>query len=175
MVAFRGRLPARCFIGRNALFFRADAQRISLCSATLHLKRNPMNKRRSVRIVILVMLSTTVLTPKSVFGRAVRPREEFGTIQSIDIGTRRLTVNPAGEAKPLTLIWNSQTRFLQDWGFTNVERLKQGTQVTVYYRSPFFGERFATKIVWTTSAPLSGAKEQTYRAVVPRGKNPFAK
>jgi hypothetical protein len=116
------------------------------------------------------MLGATVFATKSVFGITVRPREEFGTIQSIDIGTRRLTVNPAREAKPLTLIWNSQTRFLQDWRFTTVEQLKQGTRVTVYYHSPFFGDRFATKIVWVTSAPLARAEEQPHRAIVRRGK-----
>lgn len=118
-----------------------------------------MNLRRPVRILILVMLSATVFATQSVFGITVRAREEFGTIQAINIGTRRLTINPARDAKPLTLVWNSQTRFLQDWRFTTVERLKQGTQVTVYYHSPFFGDRFATKIVWRTSAPLAGVKE----------------
>ena len=134
-----------------------------------------MNKRRSVRILILVMLSATIFAAKSVFGITVMPREEFGTIQSIEIGTHRLTVIPARAAKPLTLIWNSQTRFLQDWRFTNVERLKQGTRVTVYYHSPFFGDRFATKIIWTTSAPLAGVKEQTHCALGRRGKKAFTK
>jgi hypothetical protein len=121
------------------------------------------------------MLVTAVLATQSVFGRAVRSREEFGTIQSIDIGTRRLTVNPTRGTKPLTLIWNSQTWFLRDWRFTNVERLKQGTRVTVYYRSPFFGDRFATKIVWATIAPLAGVKEQTHCAIDRRGKKAFTK
>jgi hypothetical protein len=135
-----------------------------------------MNKRRSVRILILVMLVAAVLATQSVFGITVLAREEFGTIETINIGTRRLTINPAREAKPLTLVWNSQTRFLQDWRFTTVERLKQGTQITVYYHSPFFGDRFATKIVWATSASPAGAKEQPpHRPIVRHGKKAFTK
>lgn len=126
--------------------------------------------RRSFRILILAMLSSMALPTPGAFGITVRAREKFGTIQSIDFQTRRLTINPVRDAQPLTLIWNSQTRFLQDWHFTTVERLKRGTQVTVYYHSPFFGDRFATKVLWATGTPLSKTNKQRQRVAIRSAK-----
>jgi hypothetical protein len=110
------------------------------------------------------MIAAIVFRAASVFAITVRAREEFGTIQSIDFQTRRLTVNPARDVKPLTLVWNSSTQFLQDSHFTTIERLKPGMQITVYYHSPFFGDRFATKISWATSVPVAESNARHHRA-----------
>ena len=120
--------------------------------------------RQSIRILSTIMIAAIVFRAASVFGITVRAREEFGTIQSIDFQTRRLTVNPARDVKPLTLVWNSWTQFLQDSHVTTVERLKRGMQITVYYHSPFFGDRFATKISWATSVPIAEGNARPHRA-----------
>ena len=94
--------------------------------------------------IILVVMFAPVPTS---FGISLRSREESGTIQTIDLRTRRLAIKGGRDAKKLALVWRSSTWFIEDSRFTTVDRLKRGMQVTVYYRSPFFGERYATKIL----------------------------
>ena len=103
-------------------------------------------RRVFVAIIVLTML---VQIPRS-FGRPVRAREQFGTIQEVDVRTRRLTIDVGRDREPLALVWNSSTWFVEGIHFTSVERLKRGMQVIVYYHSPFFGDRYATKIVVRT-------------------------
>ena len=70
-----------------------------------------------------------------------------GTIVSIDQDARILRLNRDGEAEALTLVWNSQTRFIEGMRLVNATELTKGARVTVWYHTPFFGKRFATKIV----------------------------
>jgi hypothetical protein len=114
----------------------------------------------------MMFVAVVFLTTTSAFGITVQPREEFGTIQSIDFQTRRLVIALARDAKPLTLVWDSWTRFIQDSHFTTVEHLKRGMQITVYYHSPIFGDRFATKILWATTDRLRETKTQHHRTAV---------
>lgn len=103
-------------------------------------------RRVFVAIIVLTMLAQI---PRS-FGRPVRAREQFGTIQEVDVRTRRLTIDVGRDSEPLALVWNSSTWFVEGIHFTSVERLKRGMQVVVYYHSPFFGDRYATKILVRT-------------------------
>ena len=58
-----------------------------------------------------------------------------------------LRIQREGEAVPLTLVWNSQTRFIEGTRSVTAAEVTKGTAVTVSYHTPFFGKRFATKIV----------------------------
>ena len=66
---------------------------------------------------------------------------------SIDQDARILRLNRDGEAEALTLVWNSQTRFIEGMRLVNATELTKGARVTVWYHTPFFGKRFTTKIV----------------------------
>ncbi len=80
-------------------------------------------------------------------GRILRVQCCSGTIETIDRDARILRIQRQGEAVPLTLVWNSQTRFVEGTRFVTAAALTKGTPVTVWYHTPFFGKRFATKIV----------------------------
>lgn len=103
--------------------------------------------RGSTGILMVIMLVTIFAQVPTSFGISLRSREEFGTIQAIDLRTRRLAIKVERDAKQLALVWGSSTSFIEGSHFTTVDRLQRGMQVTVYYRSPFFGERYATKIL----------------------------
>lgn len=70
-----------------------------------------------------------------------------GTIKTIDEDARVIVIQRPGESVPLTLKWNNKTKFLENNDFVTPATLKNGALVTVWYRTPFFGKRFATKIV----------------------------
>jgi len=65
----------------------------------------------------------------------------------IDQDARILRIRRDGEATLLTLVWNSRTKCVEGTRIVTAAELTKGTQVTLWYRTPFFGERFATKIV----------------------------
>ena len=69
-------------------------------------------------------------------------------MQSIERDSRTMTLQCGKDAKALELMWTKQTTFLQDGKFADVAPLKPNQAVVVYYRSPFFGKKFATKVVW---------------------------
>ena len=97
-------------------------------------------------------------------GRNLRDKGCCGNIEMIDQDARILRIQRDGEAVPLTLVWNSQTRFIEGTGFVTAAALTKGARVTVSYHTPFFGKRFATKIVIERSAvrtphsPMPGTK-----------------
>ena len=86
------------------------------------------------------------------FARPPQPRVQRGVIEMIDRDARILRIQRDGEAVPLTIVWNKLTRFVEGSRFVSAAELKKGTPVTIWYRTPFFGERFATKIVIERSA-----------------------
>ena len=85
-------------------------------------------------------------------GKDARDQGCCGTIEAIDQDARILRLRRDGEAVPLTLVWNSQTRFVEGTRFVTAAELTKGARVTVWYHTPFFGKRFATKIVIERSA-----------------------
>ena len=88
------------------------------------------------------------LAPLESQARPPRARERQCVIQTIERDSRTMTLQYGKDAKALELVWTKQTRFLQDGKFTDVAPLKTGQAVTVYYRSPFLGKKFAAKVVW---------------------------
>jgi hypothetical protein len=44
--------------------------------------------------------------------------------------------------------WKRTTRFIHNRQFTSVAALPQGTPVVVFYRTPFFGKPYVTKVIW---------------------------
>jgi hypothetical protein len=49
--------------------------------------------------------------------------------------------------------WNVSTwPVIHNWHFAPADELKDGTRAVVYYRTPFFGKPFVTKVVWVNGA-----------------------
>ena len=79
--------------------------------------------------------------------RSRRDERCCGTIGTIDQNARMLRIQREGEAVPLTLVWNSQTRFIEGTRSVTAAEVTKGAAVTVWYHTPFFGKRFAAKVV----------------------------
>ena len=86
------------------------------------------------------------------FAHTTRSRPVEATIESINLENRTLTIAPAKGKGPSELVLTKQTKFLHNWKFASPSELKTGTRAVVYYRSPFFGKPFVTKIVWVNGA-----------------------
>ena len=72
--------------------------------------------------------------------RTRRDQRCCGTIGTIDQNARMLRIQREGEAVPLTLVWNSQTRFIEGTRSVTAAEVTKGTAVTVSYHTPFFGK-----------------------------------
>ncbi len=96
-----------------------------------------------------LLLAGALLNPSNAGARPPRARELCGVIQAIDLQTRSLTIQSPKRDQPATFAVKSDTRFIKDWKFAEAAALKEGLRACVYYRSPFFGQPFVTKIVWS--------------------------
>lgn len=86
------------------------------------------------------------------FAHTTRSRPVEATIESINLESRTLTIAPAKAKGSSDLALTKQTRFLHNWKFVSPSELRTGTRAVVYYRSPFFGKPFVTKIIWENEA-----------------------
>ncbi len=106
--------------------------------------------KAALAVTVLLCLSSA-----DTWARPPRAREFCGVIQAIDVQSHTLTVQSPKRDQPLTVVWKRDTQFIHDWKFTDSAALKEGLRACVYYRSPFFGKPFVTKVVWVNG------KEQT--------------
>jgi hypothetical protein len=67
-------------------------------------------------------------------------------------GDRTVRFAPQNGKAPTELALTSQTKFIHNWHFAPADELKDGTRAVVYYRTPFFGRPFVTKVVWVNGA-----------------------
>lgn len=95
-------------------------------------------------LVPAIFCSTTI----SAWARPPRARERQCVIETIGWSMRAMTLRCAKDAEALQLAWTKQTQFVKDGRFTDSAQLKPGQRVTIYYHSPFFGQKFASKVVW---------------------------
>jgi hypothetical protein len=103
---------------------------------------------KTVKAFTVVVVMAAFLTTQKAEARPPRARQVVAVVQAINCDKRTLSLNYPQGRGPRELIWNSATKFLRDWKFVPAAELKNGTQATVYYHSPFFGKPFATKVVW---------------------------
>lgn len=87
-------------------------------------------------------------TSVNAWARPPRARERQCVIQTIELNSRTTTLQCDKDAQSLELLWTKDTKFLKNWKFADASELKAGQSVVVYYRSPFFGKKLASKIVW---------------------------
>lgn len=96
----------------------------------------------------LLVFAALALTAATSSARPPRARELCGVLQNVDGGAHRLALLPTGSGKPLEVDWKPDTSFVRGGEFDRADSLKEGARVCVYYRSPFFGRPFVTKVVW---------------------------
>ena len=104
---------------------------------------------KTISIFSTLLLAGTLLTAHSAQARPPRARELCGVIQTVDVQTHTLTIQSPKHDVLATFAIKRDTQYIKDWKFTDSASLKEGLRACVYYRSPFFGKAFATKIVWT--------------------------
>jgi hypothetical protein len=107
-----------------------------------------MKPRPILKIAGTIVLVVCCFVSSNVFAHTPHTREAHAVIQSIDCQKQVLTLTYPQERGPQKVIWRPDTQFLRDLKSVPATELKEGTPVTVYYHSPFFGKPFATKVVW---------------------------
>ena len=73
-------------------------------------------------------------------------RRMAGTLENADTARHTLVVSRSDSCEPVQLNWNERTRFVENARFTSAG-LRVGKSVVVTYRTPFFVESIATKVV----------------------------
>lgn len=111
-----------------------------------------MKAKTFVPSLSLLVLTALGLTAATSSARPPRAREACGVLQNLNGGAHRLVLLPNGSGKPLEVDWKPDTSFVRGSEFDRADSLKEGARVCVYYRSPFFGRPFVTKVVWQEKA-----------------------
>ncbi len=98
------------------------------------------------KCVLLVGLALFTAWPAA--AHTVLSRPASGVIETLDSGTRTVLFAPTTGQAPRQLVITRQTKFIHDWQFASAGEVKPGTKAVIYYRTPFFGKPFITKVVW---------------------------
>ncbi len=85
----------------------------------------------------------------------------------IDQNARAFRVRDDAGAVSLTLVWNNRTRVFEGSRAATAADLTKGASATIWHGTPFFGERYATKIVIGRGA-VPPAKRQSPRSTTER-------
>lgn len=109
--------------------------------------------KRSVltQLVGLLLAGVFLASGGNAAARPPRSREQCGVLRRIDRETQTLSLLPSQGRKSLEVLWKKDTTFLRNWKSDSVASVKEGMRICVFYRSPFFGKPFATKVVWEQS------------------------
>ena len=98
----------------------------------------------------VVTIVAAFLSAPEASARPPRARETRVVVQSIDRSIKTLTLKYSQGRGPEQVIWTTQTKFVHNGESASRLLLKESATVVIYYRSPFFGKPFATRVVWTT-------------------------
>jgi len=93
-------------------------------------------------LVLLLFAATTASA------HTARLRPACGVVERLDVAGRTVHFAPRNGKAPTELALPRQTQFIHNWHFAPADELKDGTRAVVYYRTPFFGKPFVTKVVW---------------------------
>jgi hypothetical protein len=95
-----------------------------------------------------LLAAAALIGTTDAFAHTTRSRPVEATIESINHETRTLTITHAKGKGPSVVALTKQTKFIHNWKFAPSSELRSGAHATVYYRTPFFGKPFATRVVW---------------------------
>lgn len=105
-----------------------------------------------VALGVIAIVAALLATPEA-SARPPRAREARVVVRSIDHSNKTLTLKHPQGRGPEQVIWTKQTKFIHNAEFAPASELKESVAVVVYFRSPFFGRPFVTKVVWTNDQP----------------------
>ena len=108
-----------------------------------------MKTIQTIGSLSVLLVVSALFTARPAAAHTVRSRPASGVIESLDSGTRTVQFTPATGHAPRQLVLTRQTRFIHDWKFASASEVKPGTKAVIYYRTPFFGKPFITKVVWS--------------------------
>lgn len=107
-----------------------------------------MNPSTKSGLIGGALLAATIVTVLPAAAHTVRSRPASGTVETLNTETRIVKFSPTSGKAPTELALTRQTKFIHDWHFAPASELKAGTKAVIYYRTPFFGKPFVTKVVW---------------------------
>ena len=99
-----------------------------------------------------LLVAAALIGATDAFAHTTRSRPVEATVESVSLDNRTLTIAPTKGKGPAVLALTKQTKFIHNWKFAPASELKKAAHATVYYRTPFFGKPFVTKIVWVNGA-----------------------
>jgi len=94
------------------------------------------------------LLGLLLLSATTASAHTVRSRPACGVVERLDVAGRTVQFAPKHGKAPTELALTRQTKFVHNSRFAPAEELKDGTRAVIYYRTPFFGRPFVTKVVW---------------------------
>ncbi len=108
---------------------------------------NSMMIRRHIFALALAVVVgiPTLATAKNPTGRHIS-----GIVQKMNIQAREAEIVRTDTGRPLSFVWNNQTKFVANMQFVSAAILQQGAKVEVIYHRPFFGRPFVTKVTLLT-------------------------
>ena len=95
-----------------------------------------------------LLVAAALIGATDAFAHTTRSRPVEATVESVGLDNRTLTIAPTKGKGPSVLALTRQTKFIHNWKFAPASELKKAAHATVYYRTPFFGKPFVTKVVW---------------------------
>jgi len=98
------------------------------------------------------LLGLMLFSATAANAHTVRSRPACGVVERLDLATRTVQFSPKNGKVPTELALTSQTKFVHNWHFAPADELKDGTRAVVYYRTPFLGRPFVTKVVWVNGS-----------------------
>lgn len=105
-------------------------------------------KAQLFTVAFLVAASGLVIPADA---HTVRSRPTSGIVEALDVHTRTVKFLPVNGQASRELALTCQTKFIQNQHFAPTNDLMVGTSAVFYYRRPFFGRPFVTKVVWVKS------------------------
>ena len=101
---------------------------------------------------LVFILTLLVLSVAPGAARTPQGRHITGTVQQVDFNGSRAVIIPGDSTKAVSFAWNRHTVFAAGENIVPATRLANGVRVEVILHSPFFGEPFATKVVFLDPA-----------------------
>ena len=121
-------------------------------------------------LFVALLLAASIVGSSNAFALPRLGRDAAGVVEHLDGDAKTFQLRRSKDAPPMTVTWNSRTRFIAGGEFVAAAKLREGAPVRVIYHSPFFGERFVTKVVLGAAA-ANRKNAQFFRRDAERGNS----
>jgi hypothetical protein len=107
-----------------------------------------MNARYQRGFGPVALIAAALLAALPAAAHTSQARVSKGTVEAVDLDSGTVKIRSLSEVTSIELSLPERVKFVRDRKFVQPAVIKLGTQVTFYYRTPFFGRPFLTKAVW---------------------------